>query len=407
MKQRRLQLAFVSPINPVNSGISDYSESLLPALGELADVTLYSDCGYPANAALARVFWPRPVARLLDEADQFDLALYQIGNSDHHRQALDNLRRRPAVVTLHEPFLHHGLRAISRLRYRRELEYALGHIGEAELLSWQSESDYLKLMQVSTIRRLLDTSLGLIVHSHTARHMIEAERQLAGLPQAKFNVRVVPQLMSVLPMGAPALYRAEFNLPLDQLLIGIAGAVASIKEPALVLQAFAQLLQAGVSARLVFAGEQSPDDGLSRIIEDLGIGAHVTFLGRLDPLARLHRVMAACDILINLRRHTIGETSSTALRTLAMGRPLVVRALGWYDELPDEVCVKIEPEAEAGELAQSLIALAAAPAERDRLGAAGQSYIQRECNAPAVAAQYVDFLHEVYLRIGQESLPIP
>ena len=38
-------LAYFSPLNPQPSGISDYSEELLPQLAEGADITLFVDGG--------------------------------------------------------------------------------------------------------------------------------------------------------------------------------------------------------------------------------------------------------------------------------------------------------------------------------------------------------------------------
>ena len=241
LRSARLKLAFVSPVNPVPDGISDYSEALLSALGDLADVTLYSDCGFPTNPEIGRRFWPRPVAQLLTEADHFDLALYQIGNSDHHQPAFDNLRRRPAVVTLHEPFLHHGLRAISRLRYRRELFYEQGYLPEAEVERWAQESDRERLLTSPLIGRLVDTSLGIIVHSHSARRIIEAQIGQQARPRAELPLTVIPMIMPLLPEYDRAEARTELGLSTEALIFGVAGTIDPTKEPALILQAFAQL----------------------------------------------------------------------------------------------------------------------------------------------------------------------
>ena len=53
----------------------------------------------------------------------------------------------------------------------------------------------------------------------------------------------------------------------------------------------------------------------------------------------LWALMAACDACINLRAPTMGETSGTAVRALALGKPLVVSDVGWFAELPDEVAL--------------------------------------------------------------------
>ena len=37
------RIAYCSPVNPVPSGISDYSEELLPYLAQYADITLFAE----------------------------------------------------------------------------------------------------------------------------------------------------------------------------------------------------------------------------------------------------------------------------------------------------------------------------------------------------------------------------
>jgi len=58
---------------------------------------------------------------------------------------------------------------------------------------------------------------------------------------------------------------------------------------------------------------------------------------RLDyvPEERMWSLMAACDVLVNLRFPTMGETSGSAIRALSLGRPLIVSDVGWFSELPD------------------------------------------------------------------------
>jgi len=56
---------------------------------------------------------------------------------------------------------------------------------------------------------------------------------------------------------------------------------------------------------------------------------------------RLWGLMQACDVHVNLRSPTMGETSGTAIRALALGKPLVVSDVGWFAELPSGVALKV------------------------------------------------------------------
>lgn len=389
----RLNIAFVTPLNPIPNGLSDYSELLLPALAEHADITVYSECGTPANPHIADRFEVRPVRQLLRHHAQHDLRLYQIGNSADHAAAFEMLRCLPGVVVLHEPFLHTGYRYMTTLRpYQRELRYELGALNPAEQARWSAETDRVALQAAPLIRRLIDSSLGVIVHSEAARRMV---MQTSSPRVRAVPIEVIPHLMALPDMIEPRAARVDFGWPAEALLIGVPGTIDPTKEPHLTLRAFATLIEQRPDARLIFMGDWPLDYGLSDLVRELNLSERVEFMGRVEPLARLERAMAACDIIVNLRRPTIGETSGTALRALALGRALVVRDTGWFSEIPDACCAKIGAAGEVDELAQTLQTLAVAPDLRRQLGAAAQVYIRAECAVDRVARRYAEFLRAV------------
>ena len=194
--------------------------------------------------------------------------------------------------------------------------------------------------------------------------------------------------------------RAEFGWPTEALLIGVPGTIDPTKEPALTLRAFAELRHHRPDARLIFMGDWPLDYGLSDLVRQLKLGKFVEFLGRVEPLARLERAMAACDIIVNLRRPTIGETSGTALRALALGRALVVRDVGWFSEIPAGCSLKIGVAAGVDELVHVLETLAAQPDLRQRLGDAARAHIQAECTVTQVAQRYAAFLQAIFARFN-------
>ena len=404
-----IDLAYISPLNPIASGLSDYSEMLVPALAEHARITLYSDCGTPSNQEIADRFTVRPIAHLARHRSQHDLRLYQFGNSPDHRNAFDAFRRMPGVVTLHEPFLHHGFYGMSEAYYYRETYYdGVSARGRVKFLIQRLiEDDRDELRQVLCIGRLIDASLGLVVHSQTARRIIDQYHQ-ARAPHSRRSgvaVAVIPQSMPVAEMSRPREHRAEFGLPADALIFGVAGTVHPSKEPHLVIEAFARVAAEQPDARLVFIGDLLPDSDLPALIRDLNVADRVTFFERLEPLERMHRAIAACDVIINLRRPTIGETSATALRALALGRPLIVRDVGWYGELPDVACSKISPDAGLEELARAITELGRSAARREQMGQTGRAFAQAECNPATVARCYAEFLEDVRDRLSRRAEP--
>jgi len=405
----RLRIAYISPLNPLRSGISDYTELLLPFLSEFFDLTLYSDCGVPTNPLISELFPVYPVSELYEHHLQQDLRLYQIGNSSHHRNAFAALRVLPGVVVLHEPFLHHGFYYSSPLDYRRELFYELGvpdwtrfRTIEQALLSDSRQ----ELMDIPLIRRITDSSFGILVHSQTARRVVEACCARSTFYRPGFpKIALVSQPMSVPNSCEMMECRANLGLPQDAIIFGMAGIIHPVKEPYLALQAFARLCSDFPQALFLFVGEVLQEAGdLLALARELGITERVIFLGRVEPLERLHQAIGACDVILNLRRTTIGETSAIALRAMALGKPVVVRNTGWFSELPDEACVKIKPEDGVEELATVMKALASSPDMRFRLGHEARRYIKRECDPRRVARQYAEFLWDVYLSIVQSRV---
>jgi len=403
MANAPFNLAYISPVNPIPSGLSDYSEALLPALAEFGRVTLYTEAGTPSNRLIAEQFVTRPIRSLPRYRAEHDLRLYQFGNSAQHQTAFDSLRRLPGVVTLHEPFLHTGIRAISPLYYSRELGYDLGPAARIAREHLGGDNERRHLLPFPLIGRVIDLSLGIIVHSQAARQLIERYRATRPTRWRRFDsevpIVVIPQLMPSLLCSTPSEHRAEFGLPNQLLIFGVAGLIDPTKEPELVLQAFARVAAALPQSRLAFAGELPPwYTSLPALARDLGIADRVIFWGRVDPIDRLHRAMAACDVIVNLRQPTIGETSATALRAMALGRPLIVRNVGWYGELPDAVCVKINVSTGAEELARAMMDLGQHPDLRQRMGEEGSQYVRRECGVSMVARRYAEFLGEIMAR---------
>ena len=87
-----MKVAYYSPLPPERSGIADYSAMLLPELEGRIDVEVARRGGRR---------WRRA-------APGGDVALYHVGNDPrHHSWIVEELRRRPGVVVLHDFVLHH------------------------------------------------------------------------------------------------------------------------------------------------------------------------------------------------------------------------------------------------------------------------------------------------------------
>jgi glycosyltransferase involved in cell wall biosynthesis len=381
-----LRIAYASPLPPTRSGIADYSAELLPPLAARAGVTLYA----PEPGTAVVPFPVAPLEALPDQRWAFDLLLYHMGNSAHHATIYRMAMRYPGVVVLHDLFLHHFIAHTTaghgdHAAYARELAYALGEDGRRLLEDIRAGRRPTPLAEVALNDRLLDTSLAIIVHSEFAREHVLGHNLAA-------RVAVIPQLITPHPATSR---RDELGLPEDAVLFGSVGQATAARQLPRVLAALRQLRDEGIDARFLVAGEVLAEAGLEQAIAEHALEPYVIQVGYVPTLEALVNWTATLDVVLNLRYPTLGETSASALRAMAAGRPIVVLDHGWYRELPDDAAVKLPAAPDVPGLADALRALAQDPARRAVIGRAALAYVDLAARPDAVAQAYVDFLRDL------------
>jgi glycosyltransferase involved in cell wall biosynthesis len=161
------------------------------------------------------------------------------------------------------------------------------------------------------------------------------------------------------------------------------------------LEAFARLRRERPEARLLLVGAVSPGFDLDRRLQRLGLTGDGIVREPYVAEDRLWSLMAACDVCVNLRSPTMGETSGSVIRQLSLGKPVVVSDVGWFAELPDEVALKIPVDAEETEsLHAALELLARNDAVRGAMSAAARELAVREHDLGRAADLYAAALEQ-------------
>lgn len=366
-----MRAAFFSPLPPSPSGIADYSQALLEPLKRRVQIEVFSDGG--------REFRPQ----------EFDLALYQIGNNPHHDFVYETALRHPGVAVMHESNVHHLIAdiTIKRGNWDAYLEEAAYNGGTAALdyarkvRALETAPDY---EGIPMTRRLLESARALIVHSEFMR--CEMRKQGFAGPIAR------------IPHGAwiPEVGRLDYRrrLGLDERtpLIGIFGHLKPYKRIAESLRAFRRLVRVEPRAKMILVGEKHPDFPLDSLIRTMDLSAQVRMLG-FTPIEDFAGYIATTDVVLNLRYPTVGETSGSLLRAMGLGRPVIVSDIGAFAELPDDVCLKTPVgQGEEDLIFEYLNLLVSRPEAARALGARAKTYVERECNWETVAEQYASFL---------------
>lgn len=324
-------------------------------------------------------------------AAQFDHVVYQIGNNPYHASIYELALRQPGVIVLHEASVHYLVRSLtlSRGNYKGYLREVLYEIFGDDL--GYSKGKHLPIEcpqphEFLMLRRLLDRSRACIVHSHYAERLV----RLKGFTGP---IGVVPHGGSLAEVDARP-YRERLDLKDDTPLIGVFGYQRPDKQIWECLVMFKDLLDSHTDARLLILGERHPQVPLEEGIRDLGLQDRVLLMG-YQTLDDFDGYIAACNVILNLRQTTFGESSGTMMRAFGLGKPVIVSDIGGACELPEDVCVKIPRDRhETKVITECLKWLLSSPEVAAEIGARARQWVAEECTWDNVARRYVTFLGE-------------
>jgi glycosyltransferase involved in cell wall biosynthesis len=407
----RPRLAYVSPLPPEKSGIADYSAELLPQLARFYDVDVIlaqpavSDAWVNANLPLRDVAWFEA------HAAGYDRVLYHFGNSPMHQHMFALLERHPGVVVLHDFYLANLLDYMHHTGHSPDINTAalFDSHGYTALLDRAAIGDTAAVWKYPSNRNLLQQAEGIIVHSELPKRLA-ADWYGAAMAQ---HWQVLP-LLRGLPHDGAGSDRAAARLA--------ARARLGIDPSLFLVCSFGLLGPTKLNEELLLAWQQSPlaDDAHSRLVfvgelsggnygRDLpakiaaGKGKKRIQITGFVSAEQYQTYLAACDVAVQLRRNSRGETSAAVLDCLLHGVPTVANAHGSTAELPPDVLCLLPDEVEPAALAAALLRLRDDADECARLSTAAAAYVAT-VHAPAeVGPQYVAAIEQFARRSPQRQ----
>jgi glycosyltransferase involved in cell wall biosynthesis/SAM-dependent methyltransferase len=366
-----VRVAFFSPLPPAKSGIADYSAVLLDHLKRFADIEAFAS---------------RPAAF---DPSRFDAIVYQLGNNPYHTFVYEMAMEHPGIVVLHEANLHHLIADLTINRgdwdaYLREVEINAGtealEFAKRHVRTLERGPDY----DIPMLKPVLARSRGAIVLSAAV------ESQLRDLGY-EGPVGKIPHGAWIADADRME-YRTRLGLDERTPLIGIFGFLKPYKRIAESLRAFSRLIRVAPDVRMILVGEAHQELPVDEMISSLNLSAHARHIG-FTPIEDFNGYLGACDIVLNLRYPTVGESSGTLLRALGMGKAVIVSDVGSFREYPDEICLKAPvDDSEEDHLFEYLNLLVSRPEIAQALGARARKWVERECNWDLVARRYACFL---------------
>lgn len=381
----RPKLAFVSPFPPDKTGIAAYAAELLPALIEGYDIILISD-----DVEAHREYADSLGCDIQDDTwlkhhqGAVDRVVYQFGNSQHHAFMFPLIQSVPGVVVLHDLFLGDVKAWMSSLPHSRlslcETVYESHGIWAVNELNEQVE---LAIRTYPVNFDLLRKSLAVVTHSQFAAELLHSQYAL----DDSVLVEVVPLVRSGFGVSAKAAARARLGLPENEFIVASFGFVTENKATDRLLRAWKTSgLDIERDCRLLLCGEVLAEEPFASAFELQLQGVSTAQLTGFLTEEQYQDYLEACDVAIQLRSSSRGESSKTILDVMTAGKPVIINAIAANAEFANEVAVVLAEEYSNDALASAIVDLRNDPVSRQQLGERAQVFVQTNHN-PTVAAQ--------------------
>jgi len=390
----RLRLAFFSPFNPQRTGVSDYSEELLPCLAEKADVDLVAGPYRLSNKAITSRFRLLHGEEFVANAASYDMSIYQIANSfPQHAYMIPFMESFPGVMVLHDYYVHYLVLGLTLLRgdfpaLVRILRPVYG--AQTPALAWRLLLSVADPYRVSLTGPLIDLSRAVVTHSQCARDLVLAER-----PEK--IVRVIPMAMPEIRTEARAALRRKYGVGEREFVLASVSTLSYTKRIEVVLSALNALALKDRydGLRLWILGGGRVSNRVRRMMEHPALSGRVHMTG-WTPAETYEELLVAADAVVDLRYPSGAETSASLLRAIAAGKPAIVSAQGTFRELPDAFTRKIQVGAgEEERLAAAIAELIDDVSGRTAMGEAALKHARTHMRLQQAADAYLDLIREV------------
>jgi glycosyltransferase involved in cell wall biosynthesis len=351
----RMRIAICTPWPPDESGVASYSKRLVEGLNHFVDVTVFA--AQPAQALISSADQSVHELSAFDAVEatsgSFDVVIVAMGNSHFHVPLLEFLREHPGkcVVLAHDIQLS-GLYSslmgpVGEHARHRELEFVQSWYGHrySSITDSRYPRSYLdnSHLGIWLFREVAALAKSVLVHSDFSASAVKMEDPTTVVQVVRFGF----------PDARPAKHMPDENLVVSM------GVVSDIKCVALLIDAFALVVEQQPTARLELVG---PGD-----LQQTAAWGRTTTQSLLASGRLLHRghvndseyqaTLARASIAVQLRATTNGESSAAIADAFCAGTPAMVTDLGPAAELPSDTCIKVTPEATAFELAETILAL--------------------------------------------------
>lgn len=379
-------LAYFSPLNPQQSGISDYSEELLVYLKNHFDIKIITKDYLPTNDFVKENFEVIDIKNARSILEESKYKIYHMGNNELHKWIYDVMCDYPGILVLHDLNLYGYYLYTTYLKnnqeeFVNEMKYCHGTIGEKAALDLIHNKIYPNTIDFPMFKKVVELNQKVIVHSNYIKKFIEEDTDFNG------EIEIIPHGFTIEKDRKKADLKFLNN---KNFKIGVFGNVIPNKRNDIIINVFSNLLKNKTDVDLYFVGniEKEYKNVLKKQIKELKVESNVVFIEKLE-IEDFKSHIENVDICINLRWPTMGETSGTLMRALGAGIPCIVSNIGTYSEIPDDIAWKVDvDEYEEKLLLAYLIEVISNRNVRDQMKSISQTYIRENNDFSEISKVY-------------------
>jgi glycosyltransferase involved in cell wall biosynthesis len=390
MPVTRPKLAYISPLPPERSGISDYSAELLPELSRFYHIdvivaqTEITDPFIKATCTIRSIEWFRA------HAESYDRVIYHFGNSSFHQHMFSLLEEIPGIIVLHDFFLsgivaHMDIHGIKPNGWPIELYKSHGYKSVKERFHTLDSTDI--IWKYPCNLSVLQNARGIITHSENSLRLTEKWYR----PFKQDEQAVIPLLRTQKLEIDCANARNILDFKKNDFIVCSFGLLGSTKLNHRLIQSWiSSNLAKQDNCFLVFVGDNHPSEygqELNQLIHESGLDKRIRITGWVDHTT-FHQYLAASDIGVQLRTLSRGETSASVLDCMNYGLATIINANGSMADLPNDQVWKLPDEFTNDQLIEALETLWQDYDLRKQLGTRAREAIRSQHNPRKCATQY-------------------
>lgn len=402
VKSSRPRLAFVSPLPPEKSGISDYSAELLMELSIYYEIDVIinqtngiNDSYINSNFAIRNCTWFR------NNSDKYQRVLYHFGNSDFHSHMFDLLDDIPGVTVLHDFYLSGIVAHMDVVTnekpgfWDRELLQSAGWKAVKSRYLTNDTADV--VFEYPCNLSVLQNSLGIIAHSDYAKKLALS---FYGEQYLKYW-STIPLLKKPVTDLNKIAARQKLGFDSDSLVISSFGLLGRAKLNDKLLSAWLSSPLANKSdCYLVFVGQNESGiygRDLLQKIKSAKSKNKVKITGWVSA-EEYKSWLTASDIGVQLRMTSRGETSAAVLDCMNYGLATIVNANGSMADLDDSSVWKLDDDFTEEELTEALTELYNNKDKRKKLQTSAHHQIRHYHNPRHCALEYYKTIESFYTK---------